>query len=102
MSQKGVTIMFMLHRSSVPNLSKLCAAMLFALFFLSYTAEAAVPDILPTASQAHRQQVENQTMSLARLMASHRRADGAGKDGTGAEYCGLWSWRDWIKCIVNG
>ncbi len=64
---------------AVSDLSRLCAAALFALLSLSITVEAAVPDTLPTTSQAQRHQAEKQTMSLARLMTSYRHAGEADK-----------------------
>ncbi len=70
---------FAVSRFGLQNLFKLCATALFALFFFSFTVEAAVVDILPASSQAHWKQAENQTMALARLMARYRQAGEADK-----------------------
>ncbi|MFT5727674.1 MAG: hypothetical protein ACI8PB_001812 [Desulforhopalus sp.] len=68
-----------LSRFSLANLSTLVVTILIALFSLTYAAKAAVPVTLPPSSKAQWKQAENQTMSLASLMAKYRQAEGADK-----------------------
>lgn len=75
----GKVSAFALSRFSVANPITLTVTILIALISLTYAAKAAVPVTLPPSSKAQWKQAENQTISLARLMAKYRQAEGADK-----------------------
>lgn len=60
---------------------KLLAAAMLVLSLFATGVEAGGGHALPAASQAHRQQVESQTMALARMAADYRSAGKAARTG---------------------